>query len=243
MAHSSRFPQRDVSAFFHGLWDQGTETFVVGDDGIERELRLNFHRVNLIPSWTPYAADLAIKLGWQVNTRIAVAGATFGMLEEVLRDNHGFTSVVSVDDSRWIQNAKNETEDGDIRAAIVALRVNSFTGLGLNLMRQFAQGLRRASVPILDEDFSTPSSRTTIKNALGGQADAAFTDDLLDFLTEAQAMALDADLHEFSNASVQHAVGPAQPTNPDRPSAIGAAAWKALLPNSKFYDWATGQVL
>lgn len=234
-------PVRNTSGFFHKEWDVGSGVSVTREDGTRPEVRLNFHRVNLIPSWRPYVSEIIAALGWQPGDQIAIVGATFGMFEEIARAEHGFVSMAGCDDSRWIQTQKATGEESDVNAAIGAVGANPFTGPPLAEKDELTDGGARARVPILNEDLLTQASWNRVKNALGGQIKTVFTDDLLDRISDAEAQAFSAAVHSFSEAVlVQHAVGN---PNPNRENAKGIQAWKAFLPADTFVDWTTYQVL
>jgi hypothetical protein len=228
---------RNTSGFFHKEWDVGSSVSITRPDGSMGEARLNFHRINLIPSWRSYVGNIISALGWQATDQIAIVGATFGMFEELARAEHGFSTMASCDDSLWIQAAKAETEDADINSAVLAIGADPFSGEPVTEKDALTDGGTRARVPILNESLLTQKSWSAVRNALGGQIKIVFTDDLLDRISDAEAVAFSAAVHSFSGSVlVQHAVGN---QTPNRENAKGATAWKALLPADTFVDWST----
>lgn len=246
--------RRNNPKFFHEQWDVSTEEIING-----KRIKLNFHRINFIPSWTGYVADFQAKLGWSTTSRIAVIGATFGMVEELLKVNHGYTSVVSCDDSNWVQRTKNTGEDEDVRSAILGVQENPFTGDGLAAWGRIVAydqgvGTRTNGYAVYDENLLTNQSRVNVKSLLGGQVDYVFTDDLLDFLTPDEAAAFSAEAKKLTGVqAIQHAVAPPGQAPEFRGfdntgtltgnGAKGVDYWKTLLPGDVFYDWGSGSVV
>lgn len=238
---------RDRATFFHEQW--GGNTGVSIDN---KAIRANFHRIAFMPSWEPYVADLIQVLDWQTTHRVVVIGATFGMVEQLTVENYGLdpAKMVSCDDSDWILSAQLTDEDQDMATAITSVGSDPMSDAGMVARKLLSDGPRarlpwrfNERNPILPLNLMTTESRGKVTSLLGGIPDIVFTDDLLDYLTDDEAVALSgASALVPPNIAVQHAIGPEIVDDP-RINAKGIVAWKALLPNDTFYDWSTSQVL
>jgi len=239
------YEPRDRSSFFMAQFD--APALVIKDrNGANNQMRLNYHRYLTLPSWRNYVTAVKNALEWDTGTRIAIIGAGMAMFHEWLVVDHGFTSVVSCEDSAWVQSSKNDSEEPDICASIASWNADPFTGSnpggGLYARDVLTDGGPRSRCPILDENLLDAASRNNVKNALGGQVDVVFTDDLLDYIPDANALG-------FSQAARASGIGPTPQIvhaigtgtgNSLRFNAKGAEAWKAFLPNDTFVDWANG---
>ena len=67
---------------------------------------------------------MVVTLGWLPGDKVVLVGAGFGFFEQELREGQGFTDVVSIEDSAWIQSAKDTTEDADMDAQLASVGVN-----------------------------------------------------------------------------------------------------------------------
>ena len=227
----SAFPIRDSATFWHDQYDVGSGIWV-GESGDWQELRWNYHRRWAVISWNSYTDALLAALGWLPNDNMVVVGAGFGFLEEHLRDHDGFTALVSVDDSVWIQAAKDTTEDADMDAQIAFVGINPLALEGRELKEQLTDGGTRARLPILNENLMTKDSRTAIRQQFTGQIDTVFTDFMILWLTDAEAIELSAELNQ-TGAIVQHVTcGNIDGRN--------LAYWVALIPGDTFVDACAG---
>lgn len=230
-AGQSAFPVRDSATFWHDQYDVGTGIFV-GEFPDFKELRWNYHRQWAVVSWNSYTDSLLAALGWLPDDKMVVVGAGFGFLEEHLRDHDGFTNLLSIDDSVWIQAAKATTEDADMDAQIAAVGINPLAQEGRDLKAQLTDGGTRARLPILNENLMTKESRTTVKQQFSGQVDVVFSDFMILWLTDAEAISLSEQLNQ-TGAMVQHATcnGIDGRTLTD---------WVALIPGDTFVDTCAG---
>ena len=219
---------RATASFWHEQWDIGLGTFVNG-----KELRLNYHRQTVAAAVVSYVNNMVTTLGWATTDKMAVVGAGFGFFEQELRASHGFTDVVSLDDSAWIQSAKNTTEDADMDAQLASVGVNPLDQEGRDLKDTLTDGGLRARVTILDEGLLSKESRQTVKQTLGGQVDVIFTDNMLPFITDAEAVAFSVAANQFG--PVTHSVNPAI-------DGRDVSYWKALLPGDTIINWFTLEV-
>ncbi len=223
-------PTRDTASYWHEQYDSGTGIWF-GEYPSYQELRLNYHRQNVVPSYVYYTASLIDVLGWLPNQAMVVAGAGFGFLEGELAGVHGFPDVLSIEDSAWIQLAKNTTEDADLDAQIAAVGVNPLTQAGRDVKAKLTDGGLRARVAILNENLLTKESRTAVKQA-GKQPSIVFSDFMFPYLTDEEAITF-SEAANLTGDIVQHATC----------SGIDGRSledWKTLIPSDTFVDICSG---
>ncbi len=223
-------PTRDTSTYWHDQYDTGTGIWF-GEYPSYQELRLNYHRKNVKQSYVWYTGKIKDALGWALDDAIIVVGAGFGFLEDELRRTHGFTDVLSIEDSAWIQSAKATTEDVDMDAQIAAVGVNPLSQSGRDVKAQLTDGATRARVTVLNENLMTKKSRNTVKQSIA-KIDIVFTDFILPYLTDAEAIAFSIEANAMG-AVVQHATC-------NGIDGRSLARWKTLLPSDKFVDICAG---
>ena len=227
----SAFPARDSATFWHDQYDVGTSIWI-GEWPDHQELRWNYHRTWAVISWNHYTDSLLAALGWLPDDNMVVAGAGFGFLEEHLRDHDGFTSLVSIDDSVWIQSAKDTTEDADMDAQIAFVGVNPLAQEGRDLKAQLTDGGTRARLPILNESLMTKDSRTNVAKEFTGKIDVVFSDFMILWLSDAEAVAFSEGANQ-TGAIVQHATC-------NGLDGRNLAYWVALIPGDTFVDICAG---
>ena len=211
-------------------------------------VRLSYHRAVLGPGKPLTAGNAQAyidKLGWTPAKKIAALGCGFGWTIEELVTQHGFSAgnLVGADVSTFIQTNKGGTEEADINAAITAVGLSPLVGEGATVKGRLFDGGPRSRVTVLNEDGRTPQSRTRLRQALtSGTFDIAFSEDVLGNLTDAEAAAFSAILHQIAPA-VQHLVTMIS----DGVVAAGnwktIEQWKALLPNDTFLSAGDYRVL
>lgn len=212
-------------------------------------VRLSYHRAVLKTLARENANACITKLGWLSTQKIAFFGCGFGWTVEVLQAEHGFTNIVGIDTSQFIQTNKATTEEADINAAIIAVGLNPLIGEGATVKGKLFDGGPRSRVTVLNEDGRTPQSRTRIKQALagGGGVDIAFTEDVLGSWADADCQAISAALHQLAG-TVQHLITLGDAANVVPIFQNGnwkptLAAWKALLPADTVMSSGDFQVL
>lgn len=219
------------------------------------DIRLSYHRAVLFNSLARTEADMYVaKLGWQPSWRIGIVGCGFGWTVEHLEQRYGFSNIIGIDVSQFIQTNKSGTEEADINAAIAAVGLSPTVGEGASIKaRIFDGGPRsRASRSILNENGNTNQSRNRIRQALGGNTnfDVGLSEDVLEALTDVECIQASGFMHQYCD-QVQHLVSLATPEQVARmdPAIQGAnwkatlAAWKTLLPNDTFMAAGTYEVL
>lgn len=237
------FKTWDTWADYQGAYDIGAEPD--GHPNTRDEVRLSYHRAVMFPIARDHAVNVVRVLNWQPSMKIVVIGCGFGWFIEVLKNELGYTNVVGTDIGLYVQTNKGGTEEADINAAIQAVGLNPLLGDGAIAKGKLFDGGPRARVPVLNEDARTNQSRTRIKQALigGGAVDWAFTESVLESLTDAETTQGSGFLHQLAT-NVGHLVVTTRPGQ-----TLGEfnwktlAEWKALLPNDIFVEAGTYAVL
>lgn len=213
------------------------------------EVRLNYNRFVMLPYCTRRAAFLASHFAWPTDTTIVLAGAGFGWTAEMLEVNHGYTNVISIDTSPWVQSQKDTNEEAEIDAAIAAVGLDPANGEGLALkatLNADSGNRRRTARDILSEGANNNGSRNRIRQALGGlDIQVGITEDVLTVLDDDECVELSNGLHAFSPATaIIHLVSVRQEQGQNPAYNWKALAdWKALLPADTFVAIGSQEVL
>jgi len=206
-------------------------------------VRLSYHRAVLMKAARLNAQAYVSKLGWTTGQHIVIGGCGFGWSTEILIDELGFTNVVGIDVSTFIQTNKATTEEADINAGIVAVGLSPLVGEGAIIKGKLFDGGPRARKAILNQDGATVSSRNAIKSALGGgNVDIVLTEDMLTNFPDADCLVISTNLHKLAG-TVQHLVTPTRPGNEAVQNWKTLAQWKALLPADTFMSTGDYQVV
>ena len=209
-----------------------------GHPNTRDEIRLGFCRAALMP----YCQDKALKikniLQFPVDARILIVGCGFGWLAECL-EGIGYTQIIGIDTSTWIQNNKNTTEQVDVELAIKkAYKIQPSDPLTAEMLahreRLWDGGVRtRNQRGILNNNMSTGKMRKDIQDILGGvDPDYALSDSVLESLTDNECTVVSNYAHQMTN-NVYHIVQVAGQVDPAFNSKT-LDEWKVLLPNDTF---------
>lgn len=209
----------------------------------ESELILHYSRV----VFQPRAAELALALesafGWTTSPTqptIGFMGAGYAWTVEAL-EAMGYTLVVGVDISTFIQNNQSLTEEADIDGAITDAGLDPATGRGLlhkNSLWTDPGNRGRSSRGVLNEDASTPGSRNRIKNSVGLKPNEDFDWLLSEYLFE---IATDAEIldqlaiYDGMGTNLVHIISGDDATRgePDG-NWKGTVGWRAFLDDNGF---------
>lgn len=219
-------------------WQQSYDLDAEPDLGpvFRPHVRLSYHRAVLYNTLFKDRADnIPQALGWLLTQRIVVLGCGFGWFVERLRAM-GWTNIIGVDNSTFVQTNKSLTEEADINSAIAAIGFSPTVGEGQAIKTKLFDGGPRARVTVLNEDGRTGPSRARIRQALGGGVDIAFTEDMIGNFTDAEAQAISSNLHQLAPV-VQHFVTVvSDPSAPFMPGnwKTSLEAWKAVIPADTF---------
>ena len=218
------------------------------------EIRLRYSRLVLMPYVRQRAVGIANAMGWTAPGPILViVGAGFSWLTEAFETELGFTSIVGVDVSPYIQSAKDQPASDDLDDAILAVGLNPATGEGLArknlILSTYDPGggnRTRSSRTVLAEDGKTNQSRNRIRQALGlsgnAQPDWLLSENVIERMTDAEIVADSASLRAWV-PQVAHYVQPRDARHLPGPDANGhdwnaktAEEWKLLLPNDTIIE-------
>lgn len=212
-----------------------------------KRVMLNYHRAAMWPFCEKRAAALVNTFGWPTDTNILIVGAGFGWTAEAMETNHGYTNIVSIDSSNWIQSAQDTSEESEIDAAITAVGLEPTSGEGLAIKGQlYSPGnRRRASRAVENEDLSNNGSRNRVRNILG-DISVGISEDVLPALSDSEILDI-ADRIDRINAGIAriHLVTPLLPGQNQDPAYNWhtLAEYKSLLPSDTFMATGTWEVL
>lgn len=228
-----------TKAAWDALYEIGAEG-AWGHPASRAEVTLNYHRFVLLPYVREHAKQLRTALGWTNTTPVIVVHSGFGWILEALGET-GMTTVVGATTSPYIQAAKGNNEDADIRRSVEAVGLTTISGDGLSVFAALrGDGGPRAkrAAALLNESLRTSASRNLVRTALAavGPVIILTYDGFLNAHTDAEAVALAADLRRVPSSSVVHHV------YPNWLNAKSLEAWKALIPQDTFVEHGTWQV-
>lgn len=163
-----------VSRYFGGEGSEGTGP-----------VWTHYHRYNMAPilaaRWAACAPVLAIDPG----ELVLIVGAGFGWGVEAFIAETGCTTV-GIDISDYIQAEKGNTEEAELRQAIIDSGRDPDSGQGATILAGIFNGQPRSNVIVLNEDMQTNQSRGNIRAALGGWPDVCICEDIIDDTTTDQ---------------------------------------------------------
>lgn len=243
------FKTYTTKADFDADYDVGAERN--GHPNTRSEVRLHYCRAVLYPVVQQRAKGIVQAMGWTApGPVLVVVGAGFSWLAEVLETEYGFTRVVGIDTSPYIQSDKNNDEAPDYDAAITAVGLNPSTGEGASVKtglvaRAGGAGPRcRASRGVLNQDGNTQQSRNAIRSALGlsgnNQPDWLLSELVLDALTDADFLNLSTRLRAWvPNVAHYTTTNDGSHVVDGTWNAHTLEEWKALQPLDVFIDKVT----
>ena len=220
-----------------------------GHPNTRLEVRLHYHRAVMLPLCRDRAAHIPTLLGWSLTTRVVIVGAGFGWTAECL-EVLGYTNILAVDTSLYIQSNKTVDESAEYDTEIVKVGLNPLFGDGAFLkerliIQQGGAGARsRCSRGVLNEDGSTPQSRTRIRQALGNVApEWVLTESVVEGLTNTEAQTLSSRAHQLATNVAHYVVTARDGQVPGEYNWQSLEAWKVLLPNDTLIEAGTYRVL
>lgn len=167
------------------------------------EVRVHYVRALELNAARHRAGVLVGRLGLTAADRLAIIGAGFGWLQEALEERLPGIECVSVETSPWIQSVKNQTETAELDALIQAAGILPVE-VGYNAaMTRLNDGGLKARRDLADEDVTSSQGRNKIKGKVKtkGSGDAftwAVTEHTLEWLTDAEAVNVDAGMHALA---------------------------------------------
>lgn len=218
----------ETKADWDNLWDVGAES-AWGHPNTRPEVRLNYNRFVIYPVDRNNMVNIHRVLGWTNTSRVLVYHCGFGWPLEILEGELGVQSAIGVQLSSYIQNSKLLNEDTDLRNAIEGAGLVTNGGDGLTLFNAFRNGGNPRStkaIDVMNEDLSTPQSRTTVRTRIGGPGAEVLTYGILSSLEDGEIAALLDRLNRMNAARVSHFVY----TNAGPPFASRTLSqWKAVV--------------
>lgn len=148
----------------------------------EQSIYLNYHKYSMQPILATRWAAMAPVLNIASTELVLIVGCGFGWGVEAFIAETGCTTV-GIDISDYIDAEKANTEEAEIRAAIIAAGHDPDTGHGAAVLAGVFDGQPRSNVIILKEDASTNTSRQAIRAALGNWPSVCILEDLIDETT------------------------------------------------------------
>lgn len=212
-------------------WRRQNQLRPIGDPNI----KLHYCRYTVGKRWEWIAQTMVDTFNIQDGATIVIVGGGFGWSAEAYKSILPNANIVSTDNSLWVQAEKNNTETADIQQWIAEAGV---TGEEADVwLQRFDSGLTRATTPVLDEDLLSPASERRVKNALGltGSeiADFAISEDVLPWLTDAEAVNLSRGMRNVASGVVHMATprieNPKHPEPGEPWNWKSRAGWKVVL--------------
>ena len=240
------FKQYLTKQSFDEDYDIGAEPN--GHPNTRPEVRLHYCRAVLFPVAQQRAQGIMTAMGWTApGPVLVIVGAGFGWLAECF-EALGFTRVVGIDTSPYIQSDKNNSETADYDAAILLVGLDPLVGAGAqvkaDLIARTGSGPRtRATRGVLNQDGGTNQSRNAIRSALGlsgnTQPDRLLSDDMIAELTDAEFVTLSTRLKAWvpNLAHLVRTRGSGQVEGSFNQHTL--EEWKALSPLDTFIDKST----
>ncbi len=214
-----------TKADFDDAYSIRLERYTGGHPNTRAELRGNYERRALfspsIPQLdyvTPEWERILAHFGWPTSTSICIIGTGFGWAIEYL-NSVGFADVWGVDNSAYIQGAKDEIDPADgVKRSLVAARVRNENMVVPGDVKRFLRNSGHRNGPGGEEPF-----------------DVVVTERVLSSLEDSEATFLSGQIRTMNvvkaTGTVLHLEEP-----PPREVDLSfnwhtAAEWKALLPN------------
>ena len=239
----------NLKATFDEAYSFGAEGDV-GHPNTRPEIRLHYHRAIKWPQARQRATRLAQALGWSAPGPVMVVlGAGFSWLPEAFEVDHGFTHIVGVDISNYIQNNLAGTEEGEIDAEIAAVGLDPNSGEGLAIKNKLFDGGNRvrASRGVLNSAGRTQQERNAVRNALGlqgnTQPDLILTESVIESLTDQEFVDESARLRAWTPLIIHFVVTTRPGQTPGDFNWHTLAEWKTLGPLDTFVEETTFNVL
>ena len=224
---------------FHRQNDIGTgiylikgQIYIPGDKAIyskaseRKEVRLQLHRKVTMAFRRGWAEKLVPALDLKSTDIVAHIGSTFGWTAEEIDKLVPGITVACVDTSSWVASAKGETELAEIEAVLADVGILPVMARYGEVFARLTDGGTRARRAIENEDVATGKGRANLK-AKYGNFTWAITDNVLPWLTDAEAVDLDSAMHKLA-LNVAHQVSAYDHRYDDKPEPYQVLNWKHL---------------
>ena len=164
-----------------------------GETSGQEPVWINYHKYSMAPILADRWALCAPVLNIAPTERVLIVGAGFGWGVEAFIAETG-CATVGVDISDYVHAEKDNTEEAEIRSAIVAGGLDPDSGQGAAILAGVCDFQPRSNVIILNEDMQTNQSRGSIRAALGGWPTVCIVEDMIDENTT------DQEITQINNA-------------------------------------------
>jgi len=182
----------------------GVEGTMDGRPNTRPEVRLHYHRSMMVPilqdRWDKLVPEI---LPIQKSDLVVIDGAGFGWGVEILQRMTGAT-VIGVDISDWIAEAKDTSEEVEIDACISRVGLDPSTGRGLEIKRKYFVPGPRCTTRILKENMATDQGRKNLLIAMGRVPDWVITEDFIQTFSAREAKVFDTQLRKIGGAKIIH---------------------------------------
>ena len=236
-------------AAFDQFYSSGAERW--GHPNTRPQIRLHYHWYPII-QWqaSDYAPRLFSVLSMNAGDSVVLVGAGFNGTGQGLADLG--IDVIAIDTSAYIQGEKGNTEEAEIRAAIVATGLDPDVDLiigpsgqaDLDPLDLYLDGGRaspavRGKGTILEEDMSKRNSRNAIKAALASTPRYAISEEVLNSISDADALQVcdyAANFASENGGTIVHMLSPFQSNTTQAPELNWKtyAGWRSFLDANGF---------
>jgi len=173
------------------IWDEAIKAYR------RSPVRLHYHRAVMQDMVRAHWDKIVLLLGIISSDRVVVVGAGFGWGVERLIELTGCTAV-GIDISNYVISTKDDTEEAEIDAAIIAAGYDPLTGHGLDVKNATYNGEPKAKKPLIKEDLLSTKSRNAVRKALGNQLPTwIITEDLIFTFTDAEITAWKTEIDKL----------------------------------------------
>jgi hypothetical protein len=235
-------------AAFDQFYSSGAERW--GHPNTRPQIRLHYHWYPIM-QWqaSSFAPRLFSVLGMNAGDSVVLVGAGFNGTGQGLADLG--VDVIAIDTSAYIQAEKGNTEEAEIRAEIVAAgldpdvdKIRGPGGPDADPLDLFLEGGRASPQPrgkgvVLPEDMSKRNSRNTIKAALASTPRYAISEEVLNSISDADALQVcdyAANFASENGGTIVHMLSPFQPDTTQAPELNWKtyAGWRTFLDANGF---------
>jgi hypothetical protein len=151
----------------------------------EAPVYIHYHRYSVAPILAQRWANMAPILNIASTELVLIVGAGFGWGVESFIAETGCTTI-GIDISDYVDAEKTNTEEAEIRQAIIDAGFDPDSGKGQVILNGVCDFQPRTNVVVLNEDMQTNASRNAIRSALGGWPTVVIFEDLIDDTTTDQ---------------------------------------------------------
>ncbi len=165
---------------------------------LQTEVRVHYVRHKEM-SQARHRADILIRsIGLTVTDKLALVGAGFGWLQEVLEEQLPGIQCVCVETSPYIQGAKDSNEFVELDAAVQKAGFLPVEAMYAEAMNYLSDGIK-ARRTLNDEDVSSASARNRVEGKLAsGKFTWAISEHVLEWLDDVEAVDLDSAMRKMA---------------------------------------------